>query len=118
MYHPNKFCIVHCNSGKTDAYGQPIPSGDKITERCAVVRLELSNEKSSVRADTSASRGAAREYQTPHAVVLLSPFTTAKVDDLVAIHGILLRVMSKEARFDIKGDLDHYQITGSYWGNA
>ena len=117
MYRPNKFCTIRRSGGKTDVYGQPV-SGLTFRERCAVVRLEVRNAKSSVRADTSASRGSARERETPHAIILLGPFTAGRIDDIIDVGGVLLRIMSLEQRFDIDGRMDHYEITCSYWGRA
>ena len=60
MFRPNQNCQIQKSSGKTDVYGMPVP-GRKVNERLAVIELNLMAVKSSVRADSSASRGNAQE---------------------------------------------------------
>ncbi len=116
MFRPNQTCRIQLASGKTDLYGQPTP-GRTITERCAVVKLLLTNEKSSVRADSSASRGNANEMQAV-SVVLLAPTTRAAIDDILEIAGHKLRIMGYFPRFDVTGRLDHVQVEAHVWSNA
>lgn len=113
MFRPNKNCVLHKSSGKTDVFGQPLPS-TKITERCSIVTLNLKNEKSSVRADSSASRGAARELQAD-ALLLMTKFSKAEIDDVIEIEGTKLRIVARFPRHDLHGRLDHYEIAGTYW---
>lgn len=113
MFRPNKNCVLHKSSGKTDVFGQPLPSA-KIPERCFIITLNLKNEKSSVRADTSASRGSARELQAD-AVLLMTKFSKAQIDDVIEIEGIKIRVVGRFPRHDLNGRLDHYEVAGTYW---
>lgn len=113
MFRPNQNCVIQQVSGKTDVYGMPIP-GPKKNERCAVVRLTVKNEKSAVRADTSASRGNAREFQTD-AMFLLAKTTLARIDDMLIFGGMEFRVASVFPRHDLQGNLDHYEVTCTFW---
>jgi hypothetical protein len=113
MFFPNKTCIISVASGKTDVYGQPLP-GRKVSEGCAVVRLQLNNIKTSVRTDSSASRGNAMELVTD-ALLLLSRNTVANIDDVIEIEGAKLRVISKHPRYSVNGKLDHYEIGAITW---
>lgn len=115
MFRPNQDCVIHAASGKTDVYGTPVP-GVKFNERCNVIKLNIINAKSSVRADTSASRGSARELEAD-AELLLTKTTIANVDDMVEVCGSKLRIASKLPRYNLQGQLDHFQITCSYWSN-
>lgn len=113
MFRPNTDCLVQKVSGKTDVYGMPIP-GAKQKDRCAVIKMIVKNEKSAVRADTSASRGNARELEAD-AVFLMPKTTTAEIDDLIIVLGHEFRIASKFPRQDLQGRLDHYEIACTYW---
>lgn len=116
MFRPNTPCTVHMASGQTDVYGMPIP-GAKKRERCSVVKMVLLNEKSAVRADTSATRGNAREMEAD-TVLLMAPSTKAAMDDNIELMGHQFRVMSMSSRFDVMGKLDHYEVSCTYWTGA
>lgn len=116
MFRPNINCRIQLASGKNDVRGQPIP-GRLVTERCAIVRLVVSNQKSSVRADSSASRGNALEMEAD-SKLLLQSITQAKIDDIIIVDGYKLRIMSMEPRHDVSGRLDHFEITATMWSQS
>lgn len=113
MFRPNQTCIIRVASGRTDVYGQPL-AANRVSEQCAVVRLVTTNQKSAVRADSSASRGNAKELVSD-SIILLTKTTAADIDDLIDIAGMTFRVLSKHPRFSVGGALDHYEITASVW---
>ena len=113
MFLSNNTCTIKVSSGKTDVYGKPTP-GVSYAERCAVVKLNIHSERSAVRADTSATRGNAREIQVS-SLILLHPTTKANIDDVIIIAGYELRILAKQPRYTIAGVLDHYEITASAW---
>lgn len=113
MFRPNLNCRIQLASGKNDVHGQPIP-GRFVRERCAVVKLIISNEKSSVRADSSASRGNAMEEEAV-SVILLQTITQAKIDDIIEVSGVKLRIVGRQPRYDVNGRLDHYEIHATMW---
>lgn len=113
MFRPNLTCRIQLASGKNDVHGQPIP-GRSVVERCAVVKLATSNEKTSVRADSSASRGNAMELENI-SVILLVPTTAAQIDDIVELSGVKLRIASREPKLDVSGRLDHFRIQATMW---
>jgi hypothetical protein len=116
MFKPNLRCRIQIASGKNDVYGQPIP-GRFVNERCAVVKMEISNEKTSVRADSSASRGNAIEEEVV-SIILLTSKTQANKDDIIEVAGVKLRIVARHPRFDVTGRLDHYQISATMWSEA
>jgi len=116
MYLPNRTCTIRFAALQTDVYGRAIHSGS-AKEPCAVVRLIARAEKSSVRADTSASRGAAIE-ETVDGVILLGPRTAADYDDLVEIDGELYKVVGKHRRYDVNGRLDHIETYLMNWAEG
>lgn len=113
MFRPNLDCHIQKSSGKTDVYGMPIP-GRKIKERMAIVELNLMAVKSSVRADSSASRGAAQELEVS-SKFLLTANTKAAIDDILIFGENRFRIVSIFPRHDVQGRLDHHEITCTYW---
>ncbi|OCP21901.1 hypothetical protein BC361_25365 [Ensifer sp. LC54] len=74
----------------------------------SVVRLAASSEKTSVRSDSSASRGQADQ------MVAESKILTGQllgVDDLIELVGMTLRVVGIHPRFTVSGALDHYEVS-------
>lgn len=114
MFQPNSKCII--SSAKSDEYGMPL-AGAKFVEGCTVVKLKIVNEKSSVRADSSASRGNAREFESD-ANILLTKNTKAKIDDLIELPECKLRIVSKMPRRNLQGVLDHYEVTAQFWSKV
>lgn len=112
MFRPNQNCVIRKQDGH-DMYGMPKP-GAKKKERCAIVRLKQLNDKSSVRADSSASRGNAREIEAS-VLILLQPNTIAEIDSIIEIFGDRYRIMSMNPQFAISGRLDHYEVECDYW---
>lgn len=113
LFLPNLDCTIVHSTGH-DVYGQVLV-GASYPERCAIIELKSVAVKTPVRADSSASRGAAEELQIK-AEILLTASTVAKMEDLILINGLSLRIDSMFPRHSIEGVLDHYQITAIEWG--
>lgn len=113
MFKPNIACKVHKSSGASDVYGQPLPS-TIVNERCTVINLNMESLKTTVRADSSASRGAASEMVLD-AFLLMTKNTVARVDDVVEVAGMKIRVTRRFPRHNLKGVIDHYEIGGMIW---
>jgi hypothetical protein len=88
--------------------------GPVTTERCAPVRLRHSQAHSSVRADSTASRGAADEDQAD-SIVLLTPTTKAELGDQLEVADLKLRIVQLHPRFGMAGKLEHWEIRGEFW---
>lgn len=114
IFQPKNNCVVIANSG-TDVYGMPKP-GVRKSERCSIVKFIVRNEKSSVRADSSASRGNAMELEAD-GIFLMAITTSADIDDLIEINQHRMRVMGKHARHNAAGALHHYEIHCTYWSD-
>lgn len=115
MFRPNLQCVVRQKSGN-DVYGMPT-YGSRKRERCAVVKKVLRNNKTSVRADSSASRGNARELEAD-VLVLVFPNTTAEIDAILDLAGDRFRVISKHGRYSLRGALDHYELGCTYFSDT
>lgn len=75
---------------------------------CQVVKLNAGAAKTSVRTDSSASRGSAEEF-VADAVLLFPALYDVAVGTLVTIKGLTLEIKTIERRFTVAGDLDHYE---------
>jgi hypothetical protein len=113
MFTPNAKCRIQLASGKNNVFGQPVP-GKWVTEPCSVVRVQIKNMRSSVRADQSAAGGTAMEIEAD-AVILLLPNTKANIDDILVADGYTLRILGIEPRRDAGGRMDHFAVTAVIW---
>ena len=112
MYIPKNRCVIQKAVG-TNVYGQQQP-GATFKERCAIVAIITSDKKTSVRSDSSASRGNAHELLYD-AVILVGPRTKAAMHDIMTVNGYKLEIMTVQPRYDIDGNLDHYQLDLQIW---
>lgn len=118
MFRPNNRCDLVLSSNRTDRYGQPLP-GERIkNEPCAVVRLQVKEIKSQVRADSTASRGAAHEFDSTNSLILVGRNTRANINDLIEIAGFTLVIKSKQPRWNMRGVIDHYELTCQLWNKT
>lgn len=109
---PNVNCTIS-KAGELDIYGQTTMS-DPVDAKCAVVRLTQKSIKTSVRADSSASRGTAKEVISD-STLLFPTHTDIDIGDMVLISNIELEVSEIQQRFDVNGVLDHYQVELVIW---
>ena len=91
-----------------DMYGQPQWSAP-VAIRIGVVRLSAGMQKTSVRADSSASRGRAEE-DVADGVVLITPDVQIGNGDRLVIEGTSYEVISVFPRRDIPGVLRHFEV--------
>ncbi|NIH77424.1 hypothetical protein FHV99_004676 [Ochrobactrum sp. P20RRXII] len=77
----------------------------------ATVSMKIDLQKTSVRADSSASRGAADEIATTRTKILVPTYVTASFGDrFVSVEGYRFLVQSVHPRYSVGGRLDHYEI--------
>jgi hypothetical protein len=112
MFLPNLTCTI-TSKGTRDIYGQEVV-GASHTERCAIVKLVKESFHTTVRADSSASRGHGDEFRVD-CVILLTKTTKVKIDDKLTVAGVSIRVKSVFPRVNVNGTLDHYQVEGELW---
>lgn len=115
MFRPNVACTVVSMDKPTDLFGQPV-RGVERKVKCGIVRLEVGILKTSVRADSSASRGQAIE-QIAHSRLLFLPVVVIRPNDLVIVRGFTLEVDSIYPRYDVQGNLDHWQVDLHIWAS-
>ena len=115
MFVPNVACTIVSMDQPTDLYGQPV-EGDHTSTKCGIVRLEVGVLKTSVRADSSASRGQAIE-KVAQSRLLFLPETKIRPNDRVIVDGFTLEVESVYPRHTIQGELDHWQVDLKLWAS-
>jgi hypothetical protein len=96
-----------------DLYGQA-KLGVALVEYVGVVKLEQSAQHTTVRADSSATRGFADEFVTSNKF-LLARTTKVSIDDQLTLMGIAIRIKTLTPRFDVWGSLDHFEARGETW---
>ncbi len=87
------------------AYGVPIecPYG--------VVNMVIGAQKTSVRADSSASRGAADEIATTRSTILVPPYVGVSLNDrFISREGYKFIVNMIHPRYSVSGVLDHIEV--------
>lgn len=112
MFRPN----VRAKASKlqgTSVYGKREYS-DWFSVDIGIVKLEKSSSKTSVRTDSSGSRGSAREILAD-ARILLPSYTNLNTGDRLQIHGMLLTVESITPRYSVMGHFDHWQVDCSIY---
>lgn len=106
-------CYLSSANGTYDKFGNE-RIGPERRAVCAIVKLSQRSEKSTVRADSSGSRGAATEIVVD-AILLFKPFYTINLDDCIRIGNTRLRVTGLTPRYLITGGIDHYQVECTVW---
>lgn len=117
MFFPNQI-VKHFPAPGYDAFGKlaPVPTTGGKDWRAAIVKVINRSERTTVRADSSASRGNAEEM-VADVVVLIEPAALNKVnvDDVIRVAGSDYQVTLIRLRFSVLGHLDHIQVGGDAW---
>lgn len=114
MIFPTVPCQISWLLLEKDDYGNSKHSYP-VTVYCSVVKLSDESKSTSVRADSSASRGNAKEILSD-ARLLFKPNIPIKIGDRVEIHGFKLEVSSIRARFEAsQNKIDHWQVDLQVW---
>ncbi|WP_276122561.1 hypothetical protein [Pararhizobium qamdonense] len=109
MFTPNQIGTYQ-RMTKRNLDGEEI-YGDPASLPLSVVRLAAQSEKTSVRSDSSASRGQA-DQMAAEAKILTK--LELKVDDIVHVNGLTLRVTGTHPRFTAFGVFDHHESDLEY----
>lgn len=77
----------------------------------AIVSLKISAIKTTVRADSSASRGSADETVVERGKILIPSFiTVVKNDDIFEYQSRKYRIASVHPRYSVNGVFDHWEV--------
>ena len=91
-----------------DLYGQPLAAVLRPI-RFSQVNLRRKSGKTTVRADSSASRGAADEITTDLACILVPPQERIQIGDIFHFDGDSYVVVSRHVRRSVAGAVDHIE---------
>lgn len=100
-------CTIRFPGGR-DIYGSP-QLGPARPALCSIVRFEIGADKTSVRTDSSASRGNAEEA-TAAVRLLFPPLYRVTTGTVVEMLGARVEIISVHPRHAVSGELDHYQV--------
>lgn len=114
-FRPNLSCTIAQRTGGFDIHGRP-EIGTPRKSKCAIVRLKNQAEKTSVRADSSASRGMAEEL-LHDARLLLKPSDVVAIGTIIEVTGLKLEVKSIFPRYEIIGRLHHWEVDCDIWSD-
>ena len=107
MFIANRTCQIRRKSKSFDAYGQP-SYGQKENIRFALVRFDTKTEDSTVRADSSATRGNIKEFHASGRVLIDKRHIPVHGDILI-VDNKVFRIKEVEPRYNVQGQLDHYE---------
>jgi hypothetical protein len=107
MFIPNRIAYIRRKSLSADMYGQYI-YGEKEAVHYGLVRFDTKIEDSTVRADSSATRGNIKEFHASGRV-LLHKKHNPNFGDLLVVENKVFEVKGVEPRFNVLGKLDHWQ---------
>jgi hypothetical protein len=97
----------------TNVYAESV-FGPRQKVECGVVKLNQNAKQTSVRADSSASRGTIEE-EVVAAKILFLPTASPNIGDKIEINGVTLRCTAQHPRFAVTGILDHHECDLEIW---
>ena len=107
MFRPNLVGQLF-NSGGRDVHSRQ-SWNEAVACPFAIVNLDVSSEKTTVRADSSASRGAADQRVTNRATILVVKTLRVEIGNKFEFEGIAYLVASVHKRRSVFGKVDHIE---------
>lgn len=108
MFQPNAMGKLARVTGR-DLYAR-VTYGEDADCPFGRVNMAIGAQKTSVRADSSASRGSADEIAAQRAKILVPAFVEMSIEDRFTADGRVFKISVIHPRFSIAGDLDHYEV--------
>jgi len=118
---PRTNCWISSKIETYDGYGRPQHTMTRRKTKCAIVSLHKNAERTTVRADSSASRGRANE-QVFDSRLLLKPNESVQLGDVIEVEikgaeNLQIEVIRIFHRTDIEGRIHHIDIEGETWAS-
>jgi hypothetical protein len=107
MFTPNLKGTLEKVVGR-DIHGRPT-LGAAIPCPFGSISLKVSAQETTVRADSSASRGNADEMVTERGRILIPAFIKPSQGDIFTFNGMRYKIASLHDRYSIGGKLDHWE---------
>lgn len=119
---PRTTCWITSRTDGFDRVGRPVMNTRRRRTKCAIVELYDESDKTTVRADSSASRGRADE-RLADARLLLKPNEEVKLGDVVEVEirnapNLKIEVVRIFRRTDVAGHVHHIDLEGVKWASA
>lgn len=108
MFIPNRTCGLRRKGETYTVFGQ-VEYGAIETIKFALVRFDTKTEDSTVRADSSATRGNIKEFHASGRV-MVKPNVNPSWGDLLIIDTKVFVIKEVEPRYNVLGKLDHYEL--------
>jgi hypothetical protein len=112
MFLPNTFGFLQAFSG-FNSFAEP-EFGPAKRVPCAIVHLNKKVQHSSVRADSSGSRGSAEEFFSVSKILFPAHVVIANGYKF-KIGAFTLKAVSIEPRYNVRGTIDHYEVEFEQW---
>jgi hypothetical protein len=106
-FTPNMVGQIQRKNG-FDVYGKPLLTPPTPC-LFSIVNAKRQSEKTSVRADSSASRGMADEITTGLGRILVAKHESIEIGDVFGFDGDTYDVQSKHIRRNVFGEIDHFE---------
>jgi hypothetical protein len=107
MFRPNRICQFRPKMNQYDEYGMAM-FAPTVSVPFALVRFDTKVDDTTVRADSSATRGNVKEYSASGRILVVKTFKPAW-GDMVTFDGKVFKVKEVEPRYNVLGLLDHYE---------
>lgn len=107
MFEPNSVGMLYRATG-FDVHSRPTYSA-AVECPFAPVNMEIGAQKTSVRADSSASRGAADEEAVMRGKILVVRYVAIEIGDKFVFEDVNYRVSRKHIRRSVAGIIDHIE---------
>lgn len=108
MFEPNLTGKLRSRTGR-DVHGRPTLAAERDCP-FAAVNLAYGSQKTTVRADSSASRGAADETAAVRAKILVPEYVTINIGDRFTYSGVHYEVANLHHRHSVLGPVDHIEV--------
>lgn len=116
---PRTPCVIRREAaGEFDRFGRPSKSATETRAKCAVIHIRNAVEDTSVRADTSASRGRGEQLEFAYHL-LFHPRVSVQLGDIITFevgdgkHSVEVKML--EPRYDVGGRVHHVEVKGNRW---
>lgn len=118
MMIPSVNCTITKMESGHDIYGAVKRLSTSRSTKCGVVKLMNERRKSTVRVDSSASRGHADEILAD-ARLLFRKNDGEFIDagDKIEISRLTLKVESVRERYTVYGAFDHFEVDANVWAS-
>lgn len=113
MFKPNVHCTITRLESKYTLYGEQ-KEERSWRSMCGVVKLRMIDQQTTVRADSSASRGFAEE-SVADARLMFLPSSDITEGDIIEVDGRKVKVAIVHPRFSVTGRLSHKEVDCTAW---